>query len=134
MDDECLFCKIVKGEIPSYSLYEDEEIKVFLDIFPVSKGHCLLIPKKHYETIYNVPEAEMILLNKLPMIAKRMKEVTGATGIDILQSNEKDAGQIINHIHFHIIPRFPEDNIIKFPPQSELKDEIARELMEKFKH
>jgi len=134
MSDECLFCKIIKGEIPSYTLYEDEEILVFLDIFPVSKGHCLLIPKNHYETIHDVPAKDIVFLSKLPEIATRMKKITEATGINILQSNGEDAGQVIKHIHFHLIPRFPEDNLIKFPPQSDLEEGIAQDLVEKFRN
>ena len=119
--------------MPSHTLYEDKDVMVFLDIYPVSKGHCLLISKEHYETIYDIPENETAFLSKLPIIAKRMKEASEATGINILQSNGKDAGQIINHLHFHIIPRFPDDNLIKFPPQSEFREETAKEIIEKFK-
>ncbi|MHA2357699.1 MAG: HIT family protein [Candidatus Heimdallarchaeaceae archaeon] len=133
MEEDCLFCKIVKGEIPSYTLYEDEEIKVFLDIYPVSKGHCLLIPKEHFSTIYDIPEAKMNFLAKLPSIARKLKEVTQATGVNILQSNEKDAGQEIFHTHFHLIPRYHNDKLMKFPPQSELNKDVAEELVEKFK-
>ncbi len=134
MSDECLFCKIINGEIPSYALYEDDEIFVFLDIFPVSKGHCLLIPKKHYVTIHDIPEKDMMFLSKLPEIASRIKNVTGATGINILQSNGEDAGQVIKHVHFHLIPRFPDDGLIKLPPQSDLDEEVAKELVKKFKN
>jgi len=133
MEEECLFCKIINGEIPSYTLYEDEEVKVFLDIYPVSKGHCLLVPKEHYSTIYDVPEEKMGFLSKLPSIARKLKEVTQATGVNVLQSNEKDAGQVIFHTHFHLIPRFPNDNLMKLPPQSELNKKLAEELVEKFK-
>ena len=133
MSEECLFCKIIRGEVPSYNLYEDDEIFVFLDIFPISKGHCLLIPKKHYKTIHDVPEKDMVFLSKLPEIASKIKKVTKATGINILQSNGVDAGQMIMHVHFHIIPRYPEDGLIKFPPQSNLDEEVAKEFIEKFK-
>ena len=134
MSDECLFCKIIKGEIPSYTLYEDEEILVFLDIFPVSKGHCLLIPKSHYETIHDIPAKDIVFLKKLPEIATRIKQITEATGINILQSNGGDAGQMIKHVHFHIIPRFPEDKLLKLPPQSDLEEGVARDLVEKYKN
>ncbi|MCE7741357.1 MAG: HIT family protein [Candidatus Heimdallarchaeota archaeon] len=133
MVDDCLFCKIVRGEMPSHTLYEDEEVKVFLDIFPVSKGHSLVIPKKHYEQIIDVPEEEMAFLKKLPEISKKLKEVTEATGLNVVQSNGKDAGQVIGHVHFHLIPRFPEDGIMKLPAQSELDESVAKEILEKFK-
>ena len=132
MNDDCLFCKIVRGEIPSYTLYEDEDVKVFLDIFPISKGHSLVIPKKHYEQIMDAPSEEMVFLNKLPIISKKLKEITGATGLTIFQNNGKDAGQVVEHIHFHLVPRFPDDGIIKIPEQSELDEHYARNLVEKF--
>ncbi|MHA1259543.1 MAG: HIT family protein [Candidatus Heimdallarchaeaceae archaeon] len=136
MSNECLFCKIINGEISSYTLYEDEEVKVFLDIYPVSYGHSLLVPlvpKEHFSNIYEIPENKMNFLEKLPKIAKRLKKITKATGLNIIQSNGKDAGQVIEHVHFHLIPRFPEDGIIKFPKQHELKEEDAKKLVEEFK-
>lgn len=132
MVDDCLFCKIVRGEVPSYTLYEDANVKVFLDIFPVSKGHCLLIPKKHYEQIMDIPEEEMGFLKKLPEISRKLKAITGATGLNIFQNNGKDAGQIIDHIHFHVITRFPNDGILKLPEQSELDEIEAKDIVEKF--
>ncbi len=133
MVEDCLFCKIIRGEVPSYTLYEDEDVKVFLDIFPVSKGHSLVIPKKHYEQILDVPKEEMIFLKNLPMISKKLKEVTGASGLNIFQSNGKDAGQVIGHVHFHLIPRFQDDGVMKLPEQSKLDTTVAIDLMEKFK-
>ncbi len=133
MKDDCIFCKIISGDIPSYTLYEDEETKVFLDAFPVSRGHALLVPKKHYETLYDIPEEELSFIKKLPMIAKKIKEITGASGINIWQNNGKDAGQLVPHVHFHIVPRFPNDNLIKFPSQHKLLEEDALSIIEKFK-
>ena len=132
MDEDCLFCKIIKGDIPSYTLYEDEDVKVFLDILPVSKGHSLFIPKKHYKFISDVPETEMSFLQKLPKVVEELKKTTGATGMNVYQNNGKDAGQIIGHIHFHLIPRFPDDGVIQVPTQSELDERAAQELVEKF--
>ena len=128
MVDDCIFCKIIRGEMPSYTLYEDEEVKVFLDIFPVTKGHSLFVPKKHYEQISDVPEEDIVFLKKLPLISRKLKEVTRATGLNIIQSNGTDAGQIIGHVHFHLIPRFPNDGIIKFPSQSDLNEEVANKI------
>ena len=133
MVDDCIFCKIIRGEMPSYTLYEDEEVKVFLDIFPVTKGHSLFVPKKHYEQISDVPEEDIVFLKKLPLISRKLKEVTRATGLNIIQSNGTDAGQIIGHVHFHLIPRFPNDGIIKFPSQSDLNEEVAKNILKKFK-
>ena len=132
MVDDCLFCKIGRGEIPSHTLYEDENVKVFLDIFPVSKGHCLVIPKRHYELVMDIPEEEMSFLKKLPMILENLTKATGATGLNIVQNNGKDAGQVVDHVHFHIIPRFPDDGLMKLPEQSKLDEEVAKEIVAKF--
>lgn len=132
MTEDCLFCKIILGEVPSYTLYEDEDVKVFLDIFPVSKGHSLIIPKKHYDQITDIPVEEMGFLKKLPIISEKLKEVTGATGLNVVQSNGSDAGQVIGHVHFHLIPRFPEDGVMNFPPQSELDEQTAKDIVERF--
>ncbi|MCG3227485.1 MAG: HIT family protein [Candidatus Heimdallarchaeota archaeon] len=133
MSDDCIFCKIVKGEIPSFTLYEDEEIQVFLDLYPASKGHSLYIPKEHFTSIYDISEEKMAFLKMLPKIAETLKNATNATGMNILQSNGKDAGQVINHIHFHLIPRYPEDHLMEIVPKSELEVDDARNLVEIFK-
>ncbi|NPD89347.1 MAG: HIT family protein [Asgard group archaeon] len=133
MSDDCVFCKIVKGEIPSFTLYEDEEIQVFLDLYPTSKGHSLYIPKEHFASIYDISEEKMIFLKKLPKIAEKLKNAVNATGMNILQSNGKDAGQVINHIHFHLIPRYPKDGLMDVVPKSELEEDEARKLIEIFK-
>ncbi|MCG3219980.1 MAG: HIT family protein [Candidatus Heimdallarchaeota archaeon] len=133
MSDDCIFCKIVKGEIPSFTLYEDKEIQVFLDLYPSSKGHSLYIPKEHFTSIYDISEEKMTFLRKLPKIAETLRNATNATGMNILQSNGKDAGQIINHIHFHLIPRYPEDNLMDIVPKSELEEDEAKNLVEIFK-
>lgn len=133
MSNDCIFCKIVKGEIPSFTLFEDDEIQVFLDIYPASEGHSLFIPKEHFSTIYDISEEKMIFLRKLPMIADKLKNVTNATGMNILQSNGRDAGQVIEHVHFHLIPRYPEDHLMDIVPKSELGEDEARKLVESFK-
>ncbi len=132
MVEDCLICKIVAGEMPSFTLYEDEEIKVFLDIYPISKGHSLIVPKKHFEDIFDIPETDMSFTKKIPEIATKLKRITEATGMNIVQNNGRDAGQILNHIHFHLIPRFPEDGINMIPPKSELAEETAKELVEMY--
>lgn len=107
MEEECLFCKIAMGEIPSQKIYEDGEHMAFLDINPRNPGHTLVMPKKHYETILEMPDHEVAELFKL---VKRMsiavKRGMKADGISIGQSNERAAGQVIPHVHFHVIPRF----------------------------
>ncbi|OLS30506.1 MAG: HIT-like protein [Candidatus Heimdallarchaeota archaeon AB_125] len=132
MVEDCLICKIIDGKIPSYTLYEDEEIKVFLDIYPMSKGHSLVVPKKHFEDIFTISEVDMIFTKKIPVIASRLKRITGATGMNIIQNNGRDAGQILNHIHFHLVPRFPNDGLTLIPSKSELDEETAKELVEMY--
>ena len=107
---DCVFCKIIAGEIPADKIYEDEDCLAFLDITPVNPGHSLLITKKHYENIYELPdEALKKLAPAIKKIAVAIKEGTGAEGINIGMNNEAAAGQIVPHAHFHIIPRFPND-------------------------
>ncbi len=104
---DCLFCKIVAGEIPAKKVYEDANSFAFLDINPRNPGHTLVIPKKHYETLFDMPENEAAELFK---IVKKMADVcksgVKADGISIGQSNGRAAGQIVQHLHFHVIPRF----------------------------
>lgn len=105
--EECLFCKIVMGEIPSDKVYEDSEVIAFLDINPRNPGHTLVVPKKHYETILEMPENEAAELFKtVKKMAVAVKKGMKADGISIGQSNERAAGQVIPHVHFHVIPRF----------------------------
>jgi diadenosine tetraphosphate (Ap4A) HIT family hydrolase len=80
----------------------------------------------------DIPEEEMGFLKKLPIISKQLKEVTGATGLNLFQNNGKDAGQVVNHVHFHLIARFPNDGVMKLPEQSELDENEAKEIVEKF--
>ncbi|KHO51753.1 MAG: Hit-like protein involved in cell-cycle regulation [archaeon GW2011_AR17] len=106
----CVFCSIIQKEIPTQIVYEDSFSLAFLDIHPASKGHTLVIPKNHYEFLSQIPEHEYIAFMKtLQKIAKGMMHYT--EGINILQNNGKDAGQLVPHVHFHIIPRRPGDGI-----------------------
>ncbi len=108
--ENCVFCKIARKEIPSDKIYEDKNFFAFLDATPVNPGHTLLIPKKHYENLYGLPDE---LLSKMAPIIKKMaiavKKGADAEGINIGMNNEVAAGQIIPHAHFHIIPRFSGD-------------------------
>jgi histidine triad (HIT) family protein len=109
---ECIFCKIIKGEIPSYKLYEDDVFIAILDIRPVHFGHSLLIPKKHFVNIYDTPQdiGEKIypVLTKLSIA---IKKATNCDGLNVIQNNEEAGGQEVFHSHIHIIPRFKNDGI-----------------------
>jgi histidine triad (HIT) family protein len=102
---ETLFTKIVKGEIPSFKIYEDEDHFAFLDIVPFEKGHTLVIPKIPYETIMEMPEQEYVELQKVVRKLAIHYEKTLGCGINIWQNNKEIAGQEVPHVHFHIVPR-----------------------------
>lgn len=107
---DCIFCKIVAGEIPSTIVYEDDDVLVFMDIGPIIKGHALVISKKHYDPVTETPDD---VLAKLHLIAKRIARAQvnglGADGVNIMQNNGKASGQEVEHIHVHVIPRFKND-------------------------
>ncbi|CAE6452338.1 unnamed protein product [Rhizoctonia solani] len=98
----CIFCKIIKGEIPSKKLLETQYSYAFLDINPLSKGHSLVIPKYHGEKLHDIPDE--YLADMMP-VAKKLALATGATDYNILQNNGKIAHQVVDHVHFHVIPK-----------------------------
>ncbi len=110
-DETCIFCKIANGEIPSKSIYEDEEFRVILDLGPATKGHALILPKNHYADLFELPEeiAEkvMVLAKKL---GSRMVDKLHADGLNLVQNNGETAGQTVFHFHMHLIPRYKDDN------------------------
>jgi histidine triad (HIT) family protein len=113
---DCIFCKIVKGELPCYKIYEDDNFLAFLDIQPISKGHTLIIPKKHYNNFAETPAnllSEMIKI--VQKIGIAVNKATNADGFNIGLNNGSAAGQIIMHTHFHIIPRFNNDDLHTWP-------------------
>ncbi len=108
--DECVFCKIANGEIESKKIYEDDDFFSFLDIKPVNIGHTLIIPKKHFLSLFEIPDellAKMFIATK--KLAKAVKSEVKAEGINIGMNNGSVAGQLVNHAHIHIIPRFKND-------------------------
>ena len=119
---ECIFCKIIRNEIPSYKLYEDKNFLAILDIGPVNKGHVLLIPKKHIEDFFGLNEnISKELVRVIQKLSKAVIKATKADGFNLMLNNKKAAGQLINHVHFHIIPRFKEDGL-KHWPQGKYKN------------
>ncbi len=106
-NSECIFCKIVGGEIPSNTIYEDEEFKVILDLAPAAKGHALILPKEHYADIYEIDEEVAGRAMKLAKkLAIHMTKILGCDGFNILQNNREIAGQTVFHFHMHLIPRY----------------------------
>lgn len=108
-DANCIFCKIIAGEIPSNTIYEDEEFKVILDLSPASKGHALILPKEHYADLYELDEE---VAGKVFKLAKKltchMTDVLECDGFNILQNNREVAGQTVFHFHMHLIPRYKD--------------------------
>lgn len=106
-DPNCIFCKIVAGEIPSYKVYEDENVLAFLDISQVTKGHTLIIPKEHSKDIFELPaETAAKLYSVVPKIASGIKQTFNPIGLNILNNNGEAAGQSVFHYHMHFIPRY----------------------------
>ena len=110
--DSCIFCKIIKGEIPSSTIYEDENVKVIMDIEPAAKGHAILLVKEH---VANVFELNAELAGKVyavvPKVAAAIKAELGCDGMNILQNNGEAAGQTVFHLHIHFIPRWKDDSV-----------------------
>ncbi|MBP9856303.1 MAG: HIT family protein [Candidatus Pacebacteria bacterium] len=112
MNTDCLFCKIVAGEIPSYKIFEDADFIGIVDIQPVNLGHALLIPKKHVINLLDMPADLLAKLGThLQTLSQAVKEVVQADGVNVIMNNERAAGQLIFHQHSHIIPRFTNDGL-----------------------
>lgn len=109
-DDNCIFCKLANGDIPTNTVYEDEDFRVILDAAPESKGHALILPKQHYANIYEIDEE---VLGKAAKLAKKVitheTEVLGCDGYNLVQNNGEVAGQTVFHFHMHLIPRYKND-------------------------
>lgn len=111
--EDCVFCKIIKGDIPSYKIYEDEYVISFLDISPTSKGHTLVIPKKHYKDILEISEEDLCnTMKALKKVCSKIKEKYNPDGFVIRQNNGEKAGQSVFHIHFHIKPVYSDTKVL----------------------
>lgn len=110
-DANCIFCKIVNNDIPSYKVYEDDDVVAFLDISQVTKGHTLVIPKHHARNIYELPsDVASDVFKKVPAIASAIQRETGAIGMNVLSNAEAIAGQTVYHFHIHLLPRYGEND------------------------
>ena len=128
---ECVFCKIVAGEIPCTKVFEDGLCIAFLDIGPISPGHTLLIPKAHYETIHQLPADEAAhLARHIPLLAAAVQKAVRAEGINVLQNNGACSGQEVFHVHVHLIPRWPEDGLGFRWPAKQADPEVLKEQAE----
>lgn len=134
-NENCIFCKIANGEIPSKTLYEDESFRVILDLGPATKGHALILPKEHAENLYELPEETAADAMKLAKkMASVMKEKLKCDGLNLIQNNGETAGQTVMHFHLHLIPRYQGDGqrigwVPSEPSQEEL-EAVRKEIAE----
>jgi len=134
LDDECIFCKIVKGDIPCAKIFEDDFVISFLDISPANKGHALIVTKNHYETLLEIPDEDLNdLMSKAKKIARAMSSALGNEGFNVLMNNKKVAGQLVPHAHVHIIPRFSGDGVSLNWRPKRYNDKGIDEFREKIK-
>lgn len=126
-DDNCIFCKLANGVFPTNSIYEDEDFNVILDLGPATKGHALILPKEHYNNLYELPDETAAKVMKLAKrMAIHMRDRLGADGFNLLQNNNEVAGQTVYHFHMHLIPRYEGDGQhISFVPGKPSAEELT---------
>ncbi len=129
-DENCIFCKLANGDIPTATLYEDDDFRVILDASPASKGHALILPKEHYANLYELDDevAAKVLVLAKKMITK-LTDILGCDGYNIVQNNGEAAGQTVFHFHLHMIPRWKEDGVGIEWKMGELTDADKEELV-----
>ena len=135
MDSNCIFCKLANGVFPTNFIYEDEDFKVILDANPATKGHSLILPKKHFKNLLDADEE--ILKKALPLAKKlsnKLIEVLKCDGVNVLQNNNEAAGQAVFHLHIHLIPRYKEEkeHILSWKP-NKFSDEEMKNIAESLK-
>ncbi|MBI3027496.1 HIT family protein [Candidatus Woesearchaeota archaeon] len=132
--EDCVFCKIIGGKIPSAKIYEDEKVISFLDIMPANKGHCLVVPKIHAQTLVEMGDEDLsAAIKATKKVARALSLSFGNGSFNIVMNNGKEAGQLVNHAHIHLIPRFQKDRLrIKWSHLKYEGDEI-KDYAEKIK-
>ena len=133
---DCIFCKIIAGEIPSSKVYEDDQVVAFLDISQVTPGHTLVVPKQHFRNLLEMDAGSASqLFARVPDIARKVMKATGAKGMNILNNNEEIAGQTVFHTHVHLAPRYDETDGLQisfeahepdFPALAQLAEKITQ--------
>ena len=127
--DDCIFCKLANGMIPTRSIYEDENFKVILDAAPATRGHALILPKEHADKLYQMPED---MIGKAFVLAKKMAasmtETLGCQGFNIVQNNGEAAGQTVFHFHIHLVPRYEDDGQGLFWESRHYADDVLDEI------
>ncbi|MFW9876181.1 MAG: HIT family protein [Candidatus Thorarchaeota archaeon] len=132
MESNCIFCKIINGK-KALKIYEDKKTVCLLDINPISRGHCLIMPKKHFKNIFDINEEylkEIICASK--KVSKLLKQKLNATGVNILHASGKSAQQSIFHFHLHLVPRYKNDGLDTWP-KSNYKEHSLEEVYQKIK-
>lgn len=131
-NNKCIFCKIANGEIPSATLYEDEDFRVILDLSPASRGHALILPKEHYANLYELDDA---IAAKVLVLAKKLittlTDILDCDGYNIVQNNGETAGQTVFHFHMHLIPRYKGDQVGLGWNMGELSDADKEDILKK---
>ena len=125
---DCIFCKIVNGELPAFVIYEDGHFMVILDRYPSAKGHVLIIPKRHATDIYSLNQEEAAALIPLTQkVSAKLRDTLAMDGLNLVQNNGKAAGQVVFHFHLHLIPRYVNDGVvIKGTPTGQSEDELQQ--------
>ena len=132
--EDCIFCKIINGKIPAAKVYEDSKVISFLDIMPANKGHCLVVPKKHSQTLTEMSDDDLAALIKAAKkVASALSLSFGNGSFNIVMNNGKEAGQMVNHSHLHIIPRFQKDRLRIKWSHLKYEDNEIKEYAEKIK-
>ena len=133
--DNCIFCKIAAGDIPSATIYEDNDFRVILDIEPASKGHALILTKEHYNNIFDMDaDTASKIFSLATEVARAMKHELKCDGLNVVQNNGGAAGQTVNHFHLHLIPRYAGDDVgINFKSGAQADSEELQELAKKLR-
>ncbi len=134
MTQECIFCKIINGEIPAKKIFENDKVLAFLDIFPMSQGHTVIIPKKHFNHFENVDSSTIAeVFNTIQYLGRFYLKIPSIEGFNVLVNNYSAAGQVIEHFHVHLIPRKTNDGIISHKiPKEQASEEELNEFLEIF--
>ena len=129
-DDNCIFCKLANGEIPTATLYEDDDFRVILDAGPAAKGHALILPKEHYANLYELDNE--VAAKVLPLAKKmitKLTDILGCDGYNLVQNNGEAAGQTVFHFHLHMIPRYKDDGVGLTWKMGELTEEDKNDIL-----
>lgn len=126
MKEDCIFCKIANGMIPSATIYENSDFKVILDVSPASKGHTLILPKEHFDNIFDMDaDTAGKLFSLAAAVARALKQATNCDGMNIVQNNGEIAGQTVFHFHMHLIPRYEGDSVqVTWKPGESTEEEL----------